>query len=401
MHQWTDDDALIIDTDVVGLTQLAMDVDDDIALMMLLRQRRVVAITVTWGNAPARLCYQAAERLLQRLGSAQEIPLYMGSGCAIPLPFACPEPPRSPASEAIGRLGAAHPGKLTLVALGPLSNVAAAMRDHPALAGQLANLLIVGGSTDSTHANVARHLAANFYWLPDLASTRVVLGSSASKTLVTVETMARAHIDVGWLHRMGARCCPSSAVCSYLPSITKHASEARVMARLFPEWRVNAASWVPWDAIVATLVVRPDLFGDWHLLQVAIDWRGVSLAPPSPSLALASPSFSSSTAWRNMSRQPFIVAAPLSLNRSGCLDHLASTLCAVHTVAVETDQSWPIAWPNVAVAVLNRGVHALEPMVPGSAVLLVLVCAVVGFLGMLWCCTQWARQLGKRYLLLR
>ena len=112
-----------------------------------------------------------------------------------------------------------------------------------------------------------------------------------------------------------------------------------------------------------------------------------------------------------MSRQPFIAlapltlnrsfidSAPLSLNRSGCLDHPASAQCVVRTMAGETDQAWPIAWFHIAV--LNQGVHTLELKVPGSSVLLVLVCAVVGFLGMLWCCTQWARQLGKRYVLLR
>ena len=242
---------LLLDTDLAGSTKLAMDVDDDLALLMALASRQpLAAVTVTWGNAPAQTCYTAAKQLLARAGRA-DVPVFLGSECSLPLPYACPSPaPSSAASSAISHLAAAHPGRITLVSLGPLSNVAAALRERPALADDLARIVIVGGSID-TGAKLARRLAANYYWLPDLGSARAVLGSRAPKVLVPVETLAGAYADGTWLNdSIGRRCYlfhgggdsrathagagATAAACNYLPALTERA-ELRMMRRLFPE----------------------------------------------------------------------------------------------------------------------------------------------------------------------
>ena len=52
--------------------------DDDLALLMALASHQhIVAVTVTWGNAPAALCYTAAKALLGRIGRA-DVPRHRG-----------------------------------------------------------------------------------------------------------------------------------------------------------------------------------------------------------------------------------------------------------------------------------------------------------------------------------
>merc|ERR1711998_715317 len=82
-------------------------------------------------------------------------------------------------------------------------------------------------------------------------------------------------------------------------------------------------------------------------------------------------------------RRPFVAAAPLNLNRTAALDHLANTLCAARALAtIGPEDPWPIAWSNVPVRLVNRGVGALEPLgVSGStllAALLLLSAVLVG-----------------------
>ena len=51
---------------------------------------QVLAITITYGNAPTALCSESARRLLQLLGpTAAKIPVFVGVECSVPLPYLC------------------------------------------------------------------------------------------------------------------------------------------------------------------------------------------------------------------------------------------------------------------------------------------------------------------------
>jgi len=356
---------LLIDTDAAGLIRLAMDFDDDLALLMAL-QEHVAAITITWGNAPAAMCRDAAKHLLTRIGRL-DVPVYLGSECEWPWPHACPLPLASDASSAIGRLAAAHPKEITLVALGPLSNVAAALRDSSRLADDLKAIVIVGGLINPD-ANLAARLAANFYWLPDLWSAKMVFGSRIHKTLISVETMSSAFFELGDLVRLKDQCCPRAAVCDYVPAMLTKA-KARVMDRLFPRQAAAVDALVPWDAVVMAFVQRPDLFSSGKLFATTHHWHGVTLTP---------------TDDKANETSPFVVRVPSSVvNRSTATAHIASILCNMerHTYtesAVVTSSA--IAWKNLPVALLNRGVYALEPIGVPSALLALFLATPLCFL---------------------
>lgn len=144
--------------------------DDAIAIAVAHKSPRLTikAITAVTGNLPADRTSANARKVLDLLGAA-EIPVAQGplkpSAGDYPVdPFShgsdglaesgFPESargldPRS-AAELIVDTVDAHPGDLTILALGPLTNVAAALDLDPSLPAKVGRLIIIGGSFGAT-----------------------------------------------------------------------------------------------------------------------------------------------------------------------------------------------------------------------------------------------------------
>jgi len=182
----------LIDTDTAS--------DDAVALLMALRHPgvRVEAITVVAGNVPldqgvqnalytVELCgattpvHAGAERPLRRpLETAQSVHGEDGMG-DLGLPLAGRRPAPEAAVDVILATAARHAGSLTLVTLGPLTNVALALEREPALARQLARCVVMGGTGDG-RGNVTPVAEYNIWVDPEAA--RRVLESGLRITLV-------------------------------------------------------------------------------------------------------------------------------------------------------------------------------------------------------------------------
>jgi purine nucleosidase len=172
---------LIIDTDP--------GVDDALALLMAHAHPDAVveAVLVVAGNAPLGRTVANACTILDHLGAGT--PVY--AGCDLPLLLLAhdsavhvhgkdglgdvgfPPSSRSIASEhaanALVRMASAAPGQLTLVCLGPLTNLAVALALDPALPHKLARLVIMGGAVTGK-GNTARLCAEyNVYADPEAA----------------------------------------------------------------------------------------------------------------------------------------------------------------------------------------------------------------------------------------
>jgi purine nucleosidase len=179
--------------------------DDAIALMMALRhaQVQVEAITTVAGNVPVEQATANALYIAELCGA--EVPVYQGTDRPVLRPPAFAhdvhgqdglgdlerEPPRGQpqlahAVDALIRYALAAPGEITLVALGPLTNVALALRREPALAAALRRLVVMGGAVN-TLGNVTPSAEFNIWTDPEAA--RMVFHAGAPVTMVGLELM--------------------------------------------------------------------------------------------------------------------------------------------------------------------------------------------------------------------
>ena len=182
----------IIDTDTAS--------DDAVALVMALRHPgiNVKAITVAAGNVPlpqgvqnalytVELCGASApvyagcaKPLLRDLETAEEVHGNDGMG-DIGLPLSGRTPADGHAADALRRVINDNAGDITLVTLGPLTNVALALLREPALAQCVSHCYIMGG-IGSGHGNVTPMAEFNIWVDPEAA--KIVYESGMDITMV-------------------------------------------------------------------------------------------------------------------------------------------------------------------------------------------------------------------------
>jgi purine nucleosidase len=156
---------LLIDTDP--------GVDDALAILMAHAHTDVAALTVAAGNVGLKHTVRNARTLVDLVGATT--PVF--AGCPSPLVRApeedaafvhgadgfgdvgFPEPKHAAEAEhaalALIRLTNERPGELTLVALGPLTNLALAVRLDPAFPQRVKRLVIMGGAVTG-HGNTGK-----------------------------------------------------------------------------------------------------------------------------------------------------------------------------------------------------------------------------------------------------
>lgn len=170
---------LLIDTDP--------GVDDALALLMAFNDARheVVGLTIAAGNVGLRHTVANALKLCEVSGA--DVPVY--AGCAAPLLHPAPdaayvhgqdgfgdigyEPSlrqaeAEHAAQAILRLSHEHAGRLLLVALGPLTNIALALKLDPTLPERVARFVVMGGAV-TAHGNITPAAEFNIYFDPEAA----------------------------------------------------------------------------------------------------------------------------------------------------------------------------------------------------------------------------------------
>jgi inosine-uridine nucleoside N-ribohydrolase len=194
-------------------------VDDALALLYL-RARpdlRLLAITTVFGNADVETTTRNALWLRARLGLAT--PVHRGAAEPLNRPrgpspvhvhgenglggidlggFQLPPPDPGAAHERIVDLVRAHPGSVTILAIGPLTNLALALRDAPDIADLVAGVTVMGGAFggDGHSGNVTAFAEANIHNDPDAAAK--VLAASWPVTLVPLDaTMSCVLSDAG------------------------------------------------------------------------------------------------------------------------------------------------------------------------------------------------------------
>ncbi|MCY4063590.1 MAG: nucleoside hydrolase [Chloroflexi bacterium] len=174
--------------------------DDAVALVMALRQPDidVKAITVVAGNVPVPLGVQialytvelcgadapvyagCAKPLLRDLETAQDLQGHSGLG-DIGLPLQGRIPANGHAADVLRDIINANAGDITLVTLGPLTNVALALLREPELAQRVSHCWIMGG-IGAGHGNVTPTAEYNIWVDPEAA--KIVYESGMKMTMV-------------------------------------------------------------------------------------------------------------------------------------------------------------------------------------------------------------------------
>ncbi|SFD12524.1 nucleoside hydrolase [Collimonas sp. OK412] len=138
---------VIVDTDIGD------DIDDAFALGLLLNSPgfEILGFTTAWGDTGLRM--QLLERLLRETGHGA-IPIARGIATTSQTPFTQARwaqrgslpPAAPPAVDFLLQQIRRHPGQVTLIALGPLTNIGAAITRDPATFGKLKQVVLMGGS---------------------------------------------------------------------------------------------------------------------------------------------------------------------------------------------------------------------------------------------------------------
>jgi purine nucleosidase len=193
----------LVDTDTAS--------DDAVALLLALRHpdADLRAITVVAGNVPVDQGVQNALYAVELAGA--DVPVFRGAagprerelhtGQAvhgadgmgdIGLELTGRTPADGDAADVLVTEIRARPGEVTLVTLGPLTNVAAAFERAPDLAGKLDSLVVMGGTSDH-RGNITAVAEYNVWADPEAAA--LVFAAGAPLTMVGWD-VSRTHAVV-------------------------------------------------------------------------------------------------------------------------------------------------------------------------------------------------------------
>ncbi|HEV3206916.1 MAG TPA: nucleoside hydrolase [Terriglobales bacterium] len=193
---------VIIDTDP--------GVDDALALLLAMRspELKIEAITPVAGNVPLELTLPNALRMVEIAGRT-DIPVAVGAkaplvrrlvtatyahgenglgGAVFPEPKL--KPVAQPAAELIRQIVREYPGEVTLIPVGPLTNIATALNLDAELAGMVRGIVLMGGSLSG--GNITPAAEFNIYVDPEAA--RIVFQSGIPITMVGLDATRKTSL---------------------------------------------------------------------------------------------------------------------------------------------------------------------------------------------------------------
>jgi len=176
---------LVIDTDIGD------DWDDVFTLAVALASPEADLLGVTTVAGDAGLRARLTRRFLA-LAGRDDVPVAIGAPTATGAPFthrrwAEGGPPLAPdepeAADFLLRTIAAHPGDVTLLAIGPLTNLAEALRRDPATFRKLGRIVLMGGSVRRSYRDMpwqaSRGPSREYNILTDVPAAQAVFASGA------------------------------------------------------------------------------------------------------------------------------------------------------------------------------------------------------------------------------
>lgn len=302
---------VIIDTDP-GLGEPGSDIDDGLAIALAVRSPEldVLGLTIVNGNVDLATGVHVTRNLVDRLG-VPELPVLAGAdepleramGPVRALFDAVPGHGASPGADALRGPSAevhavdwlveqvaAAPGEIAVIAIGPMTNLALAIRKDPTFAGNVKELVLMAGSATGYAQNIT--VVGDFNAYVDPEALDIVVRSGADIRMVGLDQTSRvllSHDDAAALRnaddpfsRWAGEC--TDAWIDYL-------------GRAFPKREEHRTSCFLHDPLVVAAVLEPELcrwddaFVDVELHSelargLVVADRGLALQVPRPANAV-------------------------------------------------------------------------------------------------------------------
>ncbi|MCC7046158.1 MAG: nucleoside hydrolase [Alphaproteobacteria bacterium] len=273
--------------------------DDAVAILLALAERErldLLGLTTVAGNVPVELTTANALRLVELAGRA-DLPVFRGAsrpllrtlktaeficgpdgleGAGLPPPKGKPRDAHAVAFL-LDTLRAAAPKSLTLCPLGPLTNIALALAQEPALAARIERIVLMGGARDL--GNVTPAAEFNFYVDPHAA--QIVLQSGVP---IVMFGLNATHQAMATPERVGLIAALDSAVARAVTGMLER-------PRPGGKAKFGVEGHPLHDPCVIAFLLWPELFtgrdchvavetaGETTIGRSAIDWWGSQKLP--------------------------------------------------------------------------------------------------------------------------
>jgi len=297
---------VVIDTDP-GLGEPGSDIDDGLAIAYALKspELEVLALTIVNGNVDVDTGITVARGLAERLGRP-DLPVLLGARAPLTRDMApvralfdavLAQEPTSPlvavgptsnehASDYLCRIVKERPGEIVVIAIGPMTNLALAIRRDPLFAVRVKELVLMAGSATGYAQNIT--VVGDFNTYVDPEALDIVMRSGAPIRMVGLDQTSKVMLtrtDAEKLRNSG------DAFSRWVADCTDGWID--FLGRAFPNRPEHQYACFLHDPLVIAAVTHPELL-IWQpaSVQVVTDSelarglvvanRGLALEPPGP-----------------------------------------------------------------------------------------------------------------------
>ncbi|MTH80074.1 nucleoside hydrolase [Paracoccus aestuariivivens] len=254
--------------------------DDAVALLLALAspELEVLGITTVAGNVPLDLTERNA-RIICQIAGRRDVPVYAGSAAPLSRPLVTAEhvhgksgldgielfEPDTPLAQGhavdfiVETLRREAKGSVTLVPIGPLTNIAMAFRQAPDIIGRVERIVLMGGAYFEV-GNITPAAEFNIYVDPEAA--KIVFTSGVPLTVLPLDVTHKALTSREWIETMRASGPVGQAVAGWTDFFERYDRE-KYGSEGAPLHDPCAIAWL----------LQPELFTGRHI-NVEIETQG-------------------------------------------------------------------------------------------------------------------------------
>jgi inosine-uridine nucleoside N-ribohydrolase len=254
---------------VIFDTDIGTDIDDAYALAQLLGspELKLVGVTTVSGDAVARA--RLAAKLLS-LAGRPEIPVYAGTmtaaqymaQCDWAKGFASPALHESGGVEFLRDQVNAHPGEITIIAVGELANVGALLAADPAIAKKIKAIALMGGAIRHGYAAGSKP-EPEWNIKSNAAAAKVVFSSDVPLLVAPLDSTGALSLQPAGRVRIFSHGSRVTDALAALNSIWRHTNT----------WKAENPTL--FDNLAVALVATPDI-APFTPLHVAVEPDGLT-----------------------------------------------------------------------------------------------------------------------------